>query len=433
MPPKRRSTSVASTSATPTMTQAVIRQFVADSVTAALETQAANMANTENTNRNIRPRETPVVKRGNYKEFISFQPFYFNVTFATGTLPDDALSWWNAYTQPIGIEQANKITWTELKRLLTNKYCAQNEVKKMEDEFYNLIVKGNDLKTYVRRFYELAVLCPNMVPNTEKHMEVFIEGLPQKIVGNDAAYVRTWIELKKKMADEYCLKNEMKKIERTSCNFLVEPYQSSFHLALKMCVPAIVLHHRNSANLTTLARDRQKSYANIRQKPLEFQIGDRVMLKVSPRKGVIRFGKQGKLNPWYMRPFKILNRIGPVAYKLELPKEVRNVHNTFHVSNLKKCLSDESLVIPMKELCLDDKLNFVEEPMEIMDRKAKQLRQSRIPIVKVRWNSKRGPEFTWNAKVKFVLNIHICFSTSFQSPTKSQDEISLRLGDYNNP
>ncbi|GJY59109.1 RNA-directed DNA polymerase [Tanacetum coccineum] len=91
----------------------------------------------------------------------------------------------------------------------------------------------------------------------------------------------------------------------------------------------------------------------------------------------------------------ILKRVGPVAYTLELPEELSSVHSTFHVSNLKKCLSDESLVIPMKELRLDDTLNFVEEPVEIMDREVKQLRQSRIPIVKVRWNSKRGPEFTW--------------------------------------
>nr|GEX76744.1 reverse transcriptase domain-containing protein [Tanacetum cinerariifolium] len=138
-------------------------------------------------------------------------------------------------------------------------------------------------------------------------------------------------------------------------------------------------------------RDRQRSYANVRQKPLEFQTGDRVMLKISPRKGIIRFGKRGKLNPRYIRPFKILNRIGPVAYKLEVPEELSNVYNTFNVSNLKKCLSDESLIILMKELMLDDKLNFVEEPAEIMDREIKQLRQSRIPIIKVRWNSKRGP------------------------------------------
>ncbi|GJR92208.1 putative reverse transcriptase domain-containing protein [Tanacetum coccineum] len=139
----------------------------------------------------------------------------------------------------------------------------------------------------------------------------------------------------------------------------------------------------------------KRSYANIRRKPLEFQVGDRVILKVSPRKGVIRFGKRGKLNPRYIGPFKILERIGPVAYKLELPEELSNVHSTFHISNLKKCLSDESLIIPMKELRLDDKLNFVEETVEIMHREVKKLKQSHIPIIKVRWNFKRVPEFTW--------------------------------------
>nr|GEV28148.1 putative reverse transcriptase domain-containing protein [Tanacetum cinerariifolium] len=143
------------------------------------------------------------------------------------------------------------------------------------------------------------------------------------------------------------------------------------------------------------ARDQQRSYANMRRKPLEFQTGDRVMLKISPRKGIIRFGKRGKLYPQYIGQIKILNRTGPVAYKLELPEELNNVHNSFYVSNLKKCLSDESLIIPMKELKLDDKLNFVEEPVEIIEREIKQLRQSRIPIIKVRWNSKRGPEYTW--------------------------------------
>ncbi|GJT41357.1 reverse transcriptase domain-containing protein [Tanacetum coccineum] len=179
MPPKRTSTSE-----TPTMTQAAIRQLIADGIAAALEAQAATM---ENTNRNgavglIRwfERTESVFSHSKCVE-------EDRVTFATGTLTDDALSWWNAYAQPIRIEQANRITWTELKRLLTNKYCPRTEVKKMEDEFYNLAVKGNDLKTYVRRFQELAVLCPNMVPNTEKLMEVFIGGLPRSIEGNVTA------------------------------------------------------------------------------------------------------------------------------------------------------------------------------------------------------------------------------------------------------
>nr|GFA40043.1 reverse transcriptase domain-containing protein [Tanacetum cinerariifolium] len=138
-----------STSATPTMTEETIRQLITEGVAAALEAQAAAMANADNPNRNTGPREIPVVKRGNYKDNCAEEN---RVTFATGTLTDDALSWWNASAQPIRIEQANRITWTELKILLTNKYCPRTEVKKMEDEFYNLVVKGDDLKTYVRRF-----------------------------------------------------------------------------------------------------------------------------------------------------------------------------------------------------------------------------------------------------------------------------------------
>ncbi|GJU60552.1 reverse transcriptase domain-containing protein [Tanacetum coccineum] len=175
IPPKRESTSKA-----PAMTQAAIRKLVADSVTAALEEQDATMVNASNPNRNTNPTGTPAVKTGNYKEFIS-------LTFATGTLTDDALSWWNAYAQPMGVEQANRITWTELKRLLTNKYCPRAEIRKMEEELYNLTVKGNDLKPYVRRFQELIVLCPNMVPNNEKLLEAFIGGLPRSIEGNVTA------------------------------------------------------------------------------------------------------------------------------------------------------------------------------------------------------------------------------------------------------
>ncbi|GJZ37363.1 putative reverse transcriptase domain-containing protein [Tanacetum coccineum] len=132
------------------------------------------------------------------------------------------------------------------------------------------------------------------------------------------------------------------------------------------------------------ARDRQKSYANIRRKPMVFHVGDKVMLKVSPWKGVVHFGKRGKLNLRYVGPFKVIERVRTVAYKLELPQQLSRVHNTFHVSNLKKCLSDESLVIPLEELRVDDKLYFVEEPVEVMDREIKQLKRSHIPIIKVR-------------------------------------------------
>ncbi|GJY19032.1 putative reverse transcriptase domain-containing protein [Tanacetum coccineum] len=143
------------------------------------------------------------------------------------------------------------------------------------------------------------------------------------------------------------------------------------------------------------ARDRQKSYADRRRKPLEFKVGDKVMLKVSPWKGVIRFGKRGKLNPRYIGPFRIITKVGTLAYRLELPEQLRRVHSTFHVSNLKKCFVDEPLAVPLDEIQIDDKLHFIEEPVEIIDREVKWLKQSRIPIVKVRWNSILGPEFTW--------------------------------------
>ncbi|GJS34264.1 reverse transcriptase domain-containing protein [Tanacetum coccineum] len=267
MPPKRTSTSEA-----PAMTQAAIRKLVADSVTAALEAQAATMANADNTNRNTGEREAPIARQCSYKEFMSCQPIKFKgpatgsnllpvtvtchacgekghyanecqkttnnnaqgraymlrdrnahqdpnvvtgtkgavglirwfgrtesvfsrsnctedckVKFSTGTLTKEAISWWNSFAQPIGIEEAYKITWVEFKKLLIKKYCPRTKVQKMEDEFYHLTVKGNDLKAYVRRFQELATLCPTMVSDSKKMMEVFIGGLPRSIQGNVTA------------------------------------------------------------------------------------------------------------------------------------------------------------------------------------------------------------------------------------------------------
>ncbi|GJW32516.1 putative reverse transcriptase domain-containing protein [Tanacetum coccineum] len=150
-----------------------------------------------------------------------------------------------------------------------------------------------------------------------------------------------------------------------------------------------------------VARDRQKSYPDLKRKPMEFQVRDKVMLKVLPSKGVVHFGKQGKLNPRYVGPFKVLEKVGAVSYKLELPEELSRVHNTFHVSNMKKCYANEPLDIPLDGLHIDDKLHFVEEPLEIMDREVKRLKQSHIPIIKVRWNSRRGPEFTWEREDQF--------------------------------
>nr|GEV71507.1 putative reverse transcriptase domain-containing protein [Tanacetum cinerariifolium] len=665
------------------MTKAAIRKLVADSVVVALEAQAATMANTDNTNRNTGPRETPIAKKCSNKEFMSCQPFNFKgtegtvslicwfeqtklvfshsnctedckVKFATGTLTEDAFSWWNLFAQPIRIEEVYKTTWSDLKKLLTKKYFPRTEVKKMEDEFYNLTVKGNDLKAHVRRFQELAVLCPTMVPFYEKLMEVFIEGLPRSIEGNNrrqetlraytaiptenignckskgpatgsnqqpvsannSAHGRTYM-LRDKNAHEdpnvvmgtFILNQHLARvlfdsradksfvsisiasminippitldttydIEMTDGNLvgtnnviqgctlilLNQPFEIdlmlikldnwlSKHHAKILCdekvvhIPIdgktlIIRSDRSKTRLILISYIKNKRYISkgcqvfvaqvMKKKSDERELEDipvvKEFLEVFPkdlpglpsvrqvefqmesalgtqldmstvdhpqidgqsertiqtledmlRACVIDFGKRwerhlplikfsynysyyasikaepfealygrkcrlpvcwaevedvqltgpkiihestekivqilqrlqaardrqrshanrGKLNPRYIGPFKILKRVGPVVYKLELPEELSNVHSTFYVSTLKKCLSNESLVIPMKELRLDDNINFVEKPIEIMDQEVKQLRQSRIPIVKVRWNSKRGPEFRWECE-----------------------------------
>ncbi|KAI3759456.1 hypothetical protein L6452_07296 [Arctium lappa] len=136
-------------------------------------------------------------------------------------------------------------------------------------------------------------------------------------------------------------------------------------------------------------------YANKRRKPLEFQVGDMVMLKISSWKGVVRFVKKGKLKPRFVGPFAIIKRVGEVAYKLELPESMRGIHPTFHVSNLKKCLAKCDIVVPLEDIHVDEKISYVEEPVAILDRKVKKLRNKEIPLVKVQWKFHKEHEATW--------------------------------------
>ncbi|KAL4020645.1 hypothetical protein IC575_019426 [Cucumis melo] len=143
------------------------------------------------------------------------------------------------------------------------------------------------------------------------------------------------------------------------------------------------------------AQSRQKSYADVRRKDLEFEIGDKVFLKVAPMKGVLRFERKGKLSPRFVGPFEILERIGPVAYRLALPPSLSTVHDVFHVSMLRKYVPDPSHVVDYEPLEIDENLSYVEQPVEVLAREVKTLRNKQIPLVKVLWRNHRVEEATW--------------------------------------
>nr|GEX91852.1 putative reverse transcriptase domain-containing protein [Tanacetum cinerariifolium] len=183
-------------------------------------------------------------------------------------------------------------------------------------------------------------------------------------------------------------------------------YNNSYHSSVR-CTSFEALYGRKCHSPIMWA---EKSYADKRRKPLEFRVGDYVLLKVSPWKGVLRFRKKGKLAPRFVGPIETIKKVGHVAYRLDLPEELNGVHDTFHVLNLKKCLADPTLQVPLDEIRVDAKLNFVEEPVGVLDKEFKKLKPSRIAIVNVRWNSKRGPEFTWEHEDQMKLKYPHLFS-----------------------
>ena len=169
------------------------------------------------------------------------------------------------------------------------------------------------------------------------------------------------------------------------------------------------------------AQSRQKAYAGQRQRPLEFTDGDKVFLKVSPMKSVMHIGRRNKLGPRYVGPFEILERIGPLAYRLALPPEIEKVHNVFHVSQLRKYISDPSHVLKYTPLQIQEDLSYTVEPVEILDRKEKQLRNKMIPLIKVLWRSQKIKEITWEPEEE----MRKTYPQLFQGTSSFVDETSL--------
>ncbi|GJS69510.1 putative reverse transcriptase domain-containing protein [Tanacetum coccineum] len=211
---------------------------------------------------------------------------------------------------------------------------------------------------------------------------------------------RTWVPLK---GDEGIAIDFMTKLPSTSSG-----HDTIWVIMDRLTKSAHFLHMREDYKMDRLAR----LYLNeiVARHGVPISMGDYVLLKVSPWKGVVRFGKKGKLAPRFVGPFEIIEKVCPVAYRLDLPKELDGVHDMFHVSNLKKCLADPTLKVPLDEIQVDAKLNFVEEPVEILEREFKKLKRSRISIVKVRWNLKRDPEFTWEREDYMKLKYPHLFS-----------------------
>ncbi|GKA70748.1 reverse transcriptase domain-containing protein [Tanacetum coccineum] len=425
-------------------------------ITAVLAARDANRSTNGEDNHNsgtgVRRTER-VARECTYQDFMKCQPLYFKGTegvvkltqwfermetvfrisncsmenqtkFSTCALLASALTWWNSYVMTVGHDVAYVMTWTDLRKKMTDKYCPRNE--------------------------ELALLCVRMFPEESDKIKRYVGGLPDMIHGNivaswtktmqDAIEIATELMDKKISTLAECQAENKRKLDNNNqaqqqspkrqnvaqayaagtgerkeyartlplcnrcklhhngqCTVKCRNYKKVGHMTQDCRNPAAArnqrtltcyecgdeghyrsdyseLKNRNHGNqaevalrLSAIKLDCQKNYADVRRKLLEFQVDNRVMLKVSPWKGELRLRKQGKLNPSYVGPSKAMEKVGSIAYKLELPLELNRVHNMFYVSNFKKYYTDEPLVISLDGLHCDDKLQLVEEPIEIMD------------------------------------------------------------------
>nr|GEW19466.1 hypothetical protein [Tanacetum cinerariifolium] len=277
------------------------------------------------------------------------------VKFATCTLHGVSLTWRKSHVKTVGQDVAHDMPWSTLMKMMTAKYCLQNEIKKLKIETWELKVKGTDVTSYTQHFRELALLCGRMFPEESDKIEKYVGGLPD-------------------MIHESVMASKPKTTAYTVGPGEKKPYGESKPLCYKynyhydgLCAPKC--HKCNKVGLLT--RDCRSPAATNNQRNLTcYECGNQGHYRSDYpelKNQTMETKLEGKLNLRYVRPFKVLAKVGAVAYKLELPQELSRVYNTFHVSNLKKYYANEPLAVPLDELHINDRLYFVEEPIEIID------------------------------------------------------------------
>ncbi|GJT13399.1 putative reverse transcriptase domain-containing protein [Tanacetum coccineum] len=337
------------------------------------------------------------------------------VKFAMCTFEGRALTWWNRNVQTLGLANANQIPWSNVKAMMTTEYCPATEIQRMEQELWTLTLKGDDIEAYNNRFHELVLMCPELVSTEKKKIEKYIRGFPERIKGNvtssKPATLHEAINMARELVEQSVQGRAARIVESNKRRW--EDHQSNTNNNNPNNN-----NNRNQNNNHHQQQNRRQEAARVYVVALAEGRGYAGNL---PRCNRCNSHHNGQCPPKCRRCQRTGHQekdcrtrvpgAGVTPFRmLELPQELSRVRHTFHVSNLKKCLSDEPLEIPLEEIHIDDKLNFVKEPVEIMDREVKWLKQSRFPIFKVRWNSRQGAEYTWEHEDQFRMKYPHLFS-----------------------